>query len=295
MSDGLPTPQAHDGQAVFAAGSGRVRLIRNHELDLDIPGVTQKALGPKNAYDRAAPAGCTSSLYDLSSGRLLESFLVLNGTLDNCSGAHTRAGHAGAAQGDGPRASGGRRRLQMLAINGEPTYDTATGQRVGEVFDTHWVDIDEPDPSDAEDNPGSVYSQGRARGGCRFLGLEGSAWTQGGVTFVASEAGDSENGQVWRYVPAGHDGGRLQLLFESPNTATLNQPDTVGVSPAGRIANLAQVIEPLDLHYWDPDDFPTSGPTGASELAGAVFTPDGKHLFINVQYPGITCVVTGPF
>jgi hypothetical protein len=89
MSDGLPTPGCHDGQAVFAAGSGRVRLIRNHELDLDIPGVTQKALGPHNAYDRAAPAGCTSSLYDLSSGRLLESFLVLNGALDNCSGART--------------------------------------------------------------------------------------------------------------------------------------------------------------------------------------------------------------
>jgi hypothetical protein len=210
----------------------------------------------------------------------------------------------------------------MLAITGSKEYDSATGQRVGEVLDTHWVTIDEPDPSDAEDNPGSVYSQGRAKGGCRFLGLEGSAWTQGGVTFVASEAGDSENGQVWRYVPTGHDTGRLQLLFESPNSATLNQPDTVGVSPdgtvflaedgdgedaaggdnwlrvltsSGRIANLAKVMEPLDLHYWDPDDFPTPGPTGASELAGAAFTADGRHLFINVQYPGITCVVTGPF
>jgi secreted PhoX family phosphatase len=392
MSDGLPTPRAHDGQAVFAAGPGRVRLIRNHELDLDIPGVTQKALGPRNAYDRAAPAGCTSSLYDLSSGRLLESFLVLNGTLDNCSGARTPWGSwlsceettdgVGAGYekphgyvfevpsgsrgpvapqplkamgrfehetapvdpatgivymtedngdpGDGfyrflPRrrgvlAAGGQ--LQMLAVTGDRAYDSATGQRVGEVLDTHWVDIDEPDPADAEDDPGSVYSQGRAKGGCRFLGLEGSAWTAGGVTFVASEAGDSGNGQVWQYVPAGHDTGKLQLLFESPNAKTLNQPDTVGVSPDGRIllaedgdgedadggdnwlrvltpsggiANLAQVIEPLDLHYWDPSDFPVPGPTGASELAGAVFTPDGRHLFINVQYPGITCVITGPF
>jgi uncharacterized protein len=53
------------------------------------------------------------------------------------------------------------------------------------------------------------------------------------------------------------------------------------------------VIEPLDLHYWDPEDFPQPGPTGASELAGAAFTRDGKHLFINVQYPGVTCVITG--
>jgi secreted PhoX family phosphatase len=220
----------------------------------------------------------------------------------------------------GHLAAGGR--LQMLAVTGSREYDSATGQRVGEVLDTHWVDIDEPDPSDAEDNPGSVYSQGRAKGGCRFLGLEGSAWTAGGVTFVASEAGDSENGQVWRYRPTGHDTGKLQLLFESPNAKTLNQPDTVGVSPDGTIflaedgdgedadggdnwlrvltprggiANLAQVIEPLDLHYWDPSDFPAPGPMGASELAGASFTADGRHLFINVQYPGVTCVITGPW
>lgn len=64
-------------------------------------------------------------------------------------------------------AAGGK--LQMLAVTGDRNYDTATGQRVGEVLDTHWVDIDEPDPSDAEDNPGAVYSQGRAKGGCRFL------------------------------------------------------------------------------------------------------------------------------
>src|SRR4051794_11008999 len=89
MSDGLATPGCHDGQAIFPAGLGRVRLIRNHELDLDIPGIGQRALGLLGAYDRAAPAGCTSSLYDVSAGRLLESFLVLNGTLSNCGGAPT--------------------------------------------------------------------------------------------------------------------------------------------------------------------------------------------------------------
>ncbi|MFF5076105.1 alkaline phosphatase PhoX [Actinoplanes sp. NPDC000266] len=392
MSDGLATPGCHDGQAVFDGGRGRARVIRNHEIDLDIPGATAKAIGPRTAYDRAAPAGCTSSLYDIGSGRLLESFLVLNGTLANCSGAPTPWGSwlsceettdgVGAGfekphgyvfevpaaargpveaaplkamgrfehetapvdprtgivymtedngdPGDGfyrfvPRrpghlAAGGH--LQMLAVTGDREYDTATGQRVGQVLDTHWVDIDEPDPSDAEDNPGSVYSQGRAKGGCRFLGLEGSAWTRGGVTFVASEAGDGENGQVWRYEPSGHDRGTLRLLFESPNPKTLNQPDTVGVAPdgtlllaedgdgededggdnwlrvltpSGGVVNLAQVIEPLDLHHWNPEDFPEPGPAGASELAGASFTADGRHLFINVQYPGVTCVITGPF
>jgi hypothetical protein len=43
----------------------------------------------------------------------------------------------------GQLARGGR--LQMLAITGDKEYDTATGQRVGEVLDVHWVDIANPD------------------------------------------------------------------------------------------------------------------------------------------------------
>ena len=391
MTDGLPTPGAHDGIGIFRAGKGRVRLIRNHEVDLDIPGTKQKSISPVRPYDRAAPGGCTSSLYDLDEQRLVESFLVLNGTLSNCSGAKTPWGSwlsceettdgvkAGFEKphgyvfeiparstgivepvplkamgrfehetapvdpktgivymtedngdpGDGfyrfvPKkkghlAAGGT--LQMLAVNGEKHYNTAKGQRVGEVLETHWVTIKHPDPPDAEKFAGSVYAQGRAKGGARFYGLEGSTWSHGGVTFVASEAGDSENGQVWRYEPTGPNKGRLRLLFESPNPRTLNQPDAITISPTGTvvmaedgdggdkggdnwlriltptggIANLAQVIEPLDLHYWDAEDYPKAGPKGASEMSGPCFSPDGKHLFVNVQYPGVTCVISGPW
>jgi hypothetical protein len=78
-------------------------------------------------------------------------------------------------------------RLQMLAVDGEPHYNTAYGQRVGETLPCHWVDIEHPDPPDAEKDPGAVYVQGRQRGGARFLGLEGATWQDGGVVFVASE------------------------------------------------------------------------------------------------------------
>ncbi|KPM52293.1 hypothetical protein ACG83_28220 [Frankia sp. R43] len=392
MSDGLATPLAHDGQALFAAGRDTVVLLRNHEIDTDLPGITQRSIGRKAAYDRAAPAGVTSSRYDLAAGRLRESFLVLNGTLVNCNGSPTPWGSwlsceetvdgidAGYEKphgyvfevpanargpvdpvplramgrfehecapvdpatgvvyltedngdpGDGlyrflparpgKLAAGGR--LQILAVRGEPTYDTETGQRVGQKLPVTWVDIANPDPSDAESFPGSVYSQGRARGGARFIGLEGAEWARGALTFVASESGDAGQGQVWRYQPTGRDTGVLTLLYESKSAGVLNQPDGVTVGPhggvlmtedgdgededggdnylrlltaSGRIVDLAKVIAPLDLHYWEAEDFPEPGAIGASELAGPRFTADGRHLFVNLQYPGLTLVITGPW
>jgi len=32
-----------------------------------------------------------------------------------------------------------------------------------------------------------------------------------------------------------------------------------------------------------------------SEMAGACFSPDGKILFVNIQYPGMTFAITGPW
>ena len=34
---------------------------------------------------------------------------------------------------------------------------------------------------------------------------------------------------------------------------------------------------------------------GASETAGAGFSPDGKWLFVHLQYPGETFAITGPW
>jgi uncharacterized protein len=392
MSDGLTTPGCHDGQALFRTGTrGELRLLRNHEVDLDIPGAQQRAIGGDRAYDRAAPGGVTSSRWSVTGG-LLESFLVLNGTLSNCSGSPTpwgswlsceettdgtgagfekphgyvfevpadahgpvqpvpikamgrfehecapidpRTGVVYMTEDNGDPGDGFYRylpdrpgklhrggRLQMLAITGEPRYDTASGQRVGETLPCHWVDIKHPDPSDAEENPGAVYLQGRRLGGARFYGLEGAAWHDGGVVFVASEAGDAGQGQVWRYEPRGDHRGRLTLLFESRSAKVLNQPDAIEaggrrdlvvmaedgdgedpggtnflrvLTPRGRVVDLAQVIEPLDLHFWAPDDYPQPGKYGASEMAGPRWSPDGSRLFVNVQYPGVTCVIEGPW
>lgn len=84
MSDGLKTPRCHDGSAVFNAGKGRLSLIRNQEL-----AGLGNSIGNKNAYDRNAKGGVTTTLFDPKTGRLVGSSLVLNGTDNNCNGGRT--------------------------------------------------------------------------------------------------------------------------------------------------------------------------------------------------------------
>ena len=34
---------------------------------------------------------------------------------------------------------------------------------------------------------------------------------------------------------------------------------------------------------------------GNAEFAGACFSPDGQTLFVNIQWPGMTLAITGPW
>jgi uncharacterized protein len=38
-----------------------------------------------------------------------------------------------------------------------------------------------------------------------------------------------------------------------------------------------------------------TGDFSGSEFAGACYSPDGKWLFANIQSPGITVAITGPW
>ncbi len=211
-------------------------------------------------------------------------------------------------------------KLQMLAVEGRSGYVTYKHQKVGRKLRCEWVGIEDPDPSDAEQHPDAVFEQGAAKGAARFMGLEGAHWSRGSVYFVASEAGDNDAGQIWRYTPNGADGGTLVLLYESRSTSVLDEPDSLAVSPrggvvvcedgdgedvnggtnflrcltpAGRIETFARCDAPLDLHQWD-DEAPL-GAIGRSEWSGACYSPDGRWLFVHLQYPGKTYAITGPW
>lgn len=89
MSDGNPTPIAHDGMAAFEGPDGLVRLIRNHEVR-DAPGAS--SIGdPETAYDPMAGGGTTTLDVRIGDGEIevVRDFVSLNGTLVNCAGGPT--------------------------------------------------------------------------------------------------------------------------------------------------------------------------------------------------------------
>ena len=192
-------------------------------------------------------------------------------------------------------AAGGR--LQMLAVDGRPGYDTRRGQPPGGTLPVRWVDIPDPDPPDAGRNPLAVFEQGLARGGAVFARLEGCWWQRGRAVVVSTSGGDAGFGQVWEYSP-GPGGGRLSLRFESPSADVLRHPDNVTATPRGGLLLCEDGVGPDHIRgltrSGEVFDFARNR-FSDGEFCGATFSPDGRWLFVNVQSPGTTFAITGPW
>ncbi len=203
-------------------------------------------------------------------------------------------------------AAGGR--FEMLAAKSTP--DCRRQMQRNQILDVHWVEV--PDRLRAHSpgtNDGSgVYRQGKQRGGLTFARLEGCAMHDGRVFVTATSGGDAQSGQVWQYDPAEE---QLKLLFESPGSDILDMPDNMTVSPRGgillcedgdRIPQRMHVLTTSGkLFALASNNMVLNGAHGhtgdfrGSEWAGATFSADGKWLFANLQKPGVTFAITGPW
>ena len=205
----------------------------------------------------------------------------------------------------GRLAAGGT--LQMLAIEGQPQYNARLGQVQDEPLDVVWVTIDEPDPA-VPAGATSVFAQGTARGGAAFARLEGAWYGRGKIFFTSTNGGNAGQGQIWEYEPSS---ATLRLVFESPASEVLNSPDNITVSPRGGLILCEDGAGAEFLHGLTVDgeifrfcqnnvvlNGERNGIVGdfrGSEFAGATYSPDGRWLFFNIQSPGITFAVTGPW
>ena len=201
-------------------------------------------------------------------------------------------------------------KLQMLAVKERPQFLTYEGvtDRVGNPFPVEWVDIANPDPAippppppPARGRRDQVFQQGFAQGGAAFARLEGAWYDGGSIFFNSTSGGDEGFGQIWEYRPRGRSGGQLILIFESPNETVLDAPDNICVSPRGGLAlcedgDKDQFVRGLN-ERGEIFDFALNNISGNEdkEFAGACYSPDGDVMFVNVQTPGVSFAIRGPF
>jgi secreted PhoX family phosphatase len=208
-------------------------------------------------------------------------------------------------------AAGGR--LQALVLRDLPGVhtgnrgDAAMAFRVGQRFAVDWVDLDEvASPQD------DLRHQGHSRGAARFVRGEGMAVeveAAGGGTcvwFVATGGGPKGLGQLWCYRPAvregsgdeGRNSGTLELGVEPRNIDLLRNGDNIAVAPFGDLL----VCEDNAVAQHIVGVTPSGGmyrfaanARRDSEFAGATFSADGSTLFVNLQKPGMTFAIKGPW
>lgn len=195
--------------------------------------------------------------------------------------------------------------------------------KVKQEFEVEWVKVDNPDP-DFTDNsdtanslgkPESVRGQAQSKGAAIFFRGEGAFYGNGKIYFVATQAGTPAfdnargNGQVWEYNPRKET---LKLLVEASSAGDLlDEPDNVVVTPFGDLILcedgggeqfLVGVTKKGKLYHFaknvlfaNSTDAAVKDQFADNEFAGACFSPDGKTMFVNIQTPGITLAIWGPW
>ena len=200
-------------------------------------------------------------------------------------------------------------RLQAMAFRDARGSDSSNHETriwsVGDWREVVWIDLE-----DVESPANDLRRRGHAAGATLVSRGEGVFWGDDELYLTATSGGPIKRGQILRYVPSRFEGsvgerlrpGRIQLFVESADEKTINMGDNLCVAPWGHLVvcedNYSDEIRNHVKGVTPDGKLYTIGRnvfTGNSEFAGAVFSPDGQVLFVNIQYPGITFAIRGPW
>lgn len=185
--------------------------------------------------------------------------------------------------------------LEALKIKGQPQLNTKRDIPVGKPFPVEWVRIQYPDP--LQD---TVRAEGYAKGAAQFCRGEGICLGEQEILFCCTSGGAANLGQIWRYTPGknSNNGGTLTLFVEPNDPGVLDYPDNLTMSPFGDLflcedGRGEQFIRGINqqgqLYRF------ARNALNDKEFAGACFSTDPLTLFVNIQNPGITFAIWGPF
>ena len=165
-----------------------------------------------------------------------------------------------------------------------------------------WVDIENVEAPDDD-----LRKQGiEGKNAAMFARGEG-IWFCGKSFYIACTNGGLEKkGQIWRYTPSPYEGtsreekepGTMELFIEPNDSTLMENADNLTVAPWGDIIICEDGSQDQYIVGVTPEgntyQFARNA-SNTSEFAGSTFSPDGTTLFVNIQTPGVTIAITGPW
>jgi secreted PhoX family phosphatase len=204
--------------------------------------------------------------------------------------------------------------MQIIMPDGSVLPDVAylTSAQLGRPFPVRWKAV--PDRLATSTPVRKQFADGEVTRGKKFEGVYG---THQGVYVVNSYAfsdGDlpadavPHDGMVWFY---DYEAETIQLVTYFPHQATaatgapakyddlvFDGPDNVTVTPWGSLVlaeDGAGASHVLSATPYGPTQAIARNMLNDSEFTGPTFSDDGKVLFVNMQTPGLTFAITGPW
>jgi len=185
--------------------------------------------------------------------------------------------------------------LQALKVSSKDRFRLSEGPKVGDAFDVEWVSV--PDPQALK-----VSTRDQAHNmGAAFLSRGEGAWLSGRQAyFCSTDGGPANRGQLYKLDLSLENKDQITLVAQAEGDEAFDKPDNVTVSPWGDVFLAEDGDAPNGVCVLHPDGsvryFAENVLNdGDSEITGVCFSPDGRWLFLNLQWEGLTLAVTGPF
>ncbi|MDB5746431.1 MAG: phosphatase [Massilia sp.] len=221
--------------------------------------------------------------------------------------------------------------LQMARVKGLANVNLGTAP-INATYELEWVNVANPDQNRGNaTGPGGItitnaagpFVQGWIQGALRMNRGEGIWYAQGKMYVMDTAGGAVSRGAIWELDLATQV---LTCIYSSPSQLVGNMGDNLTVSPRNAILicedastaatdrfgfgqRLMGITDDGDAYIFAKNNIvlteaqlqgagklaSLAGDRRANEFAGACFDPTGRYLFVNIQTPGVTFAIAGPW